>query len=241
MRRILAAGMLASAIVSPVRAEPAALRFGVDVAPHASRYLRLLEHPPYLAAALENAGVRPSNAARITFVDGRTLRFRNAELAFEGVEDTRYRYRVRLQWNAGVGDVSYDLPVTVDAQRAAEGHVELVVQHPGGGLLPESLADRIGLKLQALAAPAAQAAALRYLEGLPDARGPDPRPALERILIDSYNLPGAAGGSCNREPGDAERLQDMGYFFATLVIWMIGMPALFFWARRRRVRRMVGG
>ncbi len=241
IRTLLAWLSLAGTVfVQPVLAADAAgIRFEVRTQPGASRHAWLLDYPPYLAAALENAGVRPSNAARVRFVDSRALWFRNAELRFENAEGGLHRYRVRMKWNVGVADIDYDVNVLVDARQLAQDRVELVIQQSGTSLLPTALVDLIGLKIQSLAAPEAQAVVMRYLDGLPP--GPDHAVRRERILIDSYNLPGAAGGSCNREPGDAERLQDMGYFFATLVIWMIGMPALFFWARRRRARRMAGG
>lgn len=240
IRLVLACVLVLAAFVgrAATAADAQGIRFEVRTQPGASRHAWLLDYPPYLAAALENAGVRPSNAARVRFVDPRALWFRNAELRFESADGGLHRYRVRLKWNVGVADIDYDVNVLVDARQLAQDRVELVIQQSGTSLLPTALVDLIGLKIQSLAAPEAQAVVMRYLDGLPG--GPDNAARRERILIDSYNLPGAAGGSCNREPGDAERLQDMGYFFATLVIWMIGMPALFFWARRRRARRMAG-
>lgn len=232
--------LVAAGFAQPVLAADAAgIRFEVRTQSGASRHAWLLDYPPYLAAALENAGVRPSNAARVRFVDARALWFRNAELRFESAEGGLHKYRVRMKWNVGVADIDYDVNVLVDARQLAQDRVELIIQQSGTSLLPTALVDLIGLKIQSLAGPEAQAAVMRYLDGLPG--GPDPAVRRERILIDSYNLPGAAGGSCNREPGDAERLQDMVYFFATLVIWIIAVPALFFWARRRRARRMAGG
>jgi hypothetical protein len=233
------AAVLALLLVAPAfAADAAGIRFEVRTQSGAGRHAWLLDYPPYLAAALENAGVRPSNAARVRFVDSRALWFRNAELRFESAEGGLHKYRVRMKWNVGVADIDYDINVLVDARQLAQDRVELVIQQSGTSLLPTALVDLIGLKIQSLAGPEAQAAVMRYLDGLPG--GPDNAVRRERILIDSYNLPGAAGGSCNREPGDAERLQDMVYFFATRLSWMIAVPALFFWARRRRARRMAG-
>jgi len=247
MHSRLVASLLVLLAFWPRLAAPAEgyLSFDVPVMSGAERYSELLEYPSYLAVALENAGVKPSNAARVVFVDARSLAFRNLSVSYESRRGPVYIYRARIEWHLGVSQVTFDLPVEVDTGAAPAGRVTVRVLQRGNTLLPASLVDRMSLKLNSLAAPQLQSQVMRYLDtAAANRRAADISGLLERILIDAYNLPAAGTSSGGREPGDAEPVKDQALLIASLLIWMVAVPgalgfALYFRQRKTSRRNCV--
>ncbi|MGB7542560.1 MAG: hypothetical protein WA373_14980 [Burkholderiales bacterium] len=202
------------------------LEFDIPVSPGAARYTDLLAYPPFLAVALDNNGIRPSNSGRVVIVDRQTLQFRNARVKFLGRQGAVFQYEGKIEWDIGVTQARFTLPVEADLSALASGKVTVRVRLPMAKLFPQTLTDRIRLKVQSLAGPEVQKRMLDYLDAVakkaPPGRGVDG--LFEPILADAYNLSLGRSDAAGREPGDAEPLSDQLLFFATLAIWLVIVP-----------------
>lgn len=239
MARFLALLCLA-AVSSAALPQCDAVCFELDVLPEAKRYAELAAYPSYLAVALKNNGLRPSESGLLIIEDRRTLRFKNAELTFLRQEKGVFHYRATVEWSIGIAQSKFEIPVQADLSRLGDGKAVVRVYPPLAQVFPDQLNDKVRLKIQSLASPAVQKRMLGYFDGLPGSKGAhlDTGLMFERILLDAYNLaavaPGLAGG---REPGDAEPIADQWMLFATLAIWLLIVPAFYAvraWRRKRR-------
>ena len=238
----VALALLSSAIASSaVAAQPEAVGFDLEVLPAASRYVELASYPAYLLVALQNNGISPSAAGRVVVEDARTLRFKFTELSFVRAANGVFHYKATVGWPVGIVQTKFELPVEADLSKVGEGKVAIRVYPPLAQLFPDELTDKIRLKVQGIATPAAQQRMLAYFDGLPGSKETrmDTARMFERILIDAYNqsalAPGLAGA---REPGDAEPLADQWMLLTTLAIWLVIVPGFFaaraVWKRRKR-------
>lgn len=234
---------LAMFVCTPGQAEPArrdSLQFDVKVISGVERHLAFLAYPSYLAVALENNGIKPSNTGRVKIVDGKTLQFRNALVQFIEQKGTVYRYQGRVEWDLGVKQVAFTVPAEVDTASLSSGKLTVRVYPPLAKLFPQALLDRVGLKIQTLADTEVQKKMLGYFDGLAKQnRNSEPRidGMLNQILVEAYNGSNRQGVSC-AEPGDAEPLSDQLLLFASLLIWFVVGPVfiwLYFRAKRRRL------
>ncbi len=234
-------------LLSSAAAQGDAVSIEIDVLPTARRYVELAAHPPYLAVALKNNGFSPSDSGLLIIKDKRTLRFKNAELAFVRRDQDVFHYRATVEWSIGPAQSKFEIPIHADVSRIGDGKVTVRAYPPLARFFPDELKNKLRLKVQSLAAPAVQKRMLEYLDALPGSNPGNleiPRMS-ERIMFDAYNLaavaPGLAGG---REPGDAEPLADQMMLLATLVIWLIAVPgflAVRAWRRRKRREHPVEG
>jgi len=226
-----AALTLSVLFLSPaVAAQREAIAFDLEVLPAAKRYLELAAYPSYLVIALENNGFSPSASGRVIIEDGRTLRFKNAGLTFVRQDKGVFHYRATVDWSIGIVQSRFELPVEADLSKVGDGKVAIRVFPPLAQLFPEELTDKMRLKVQSIATPAAQQRMLEYFNGLPGTKEGrmDTASMFERILIDAYNLPAVAPGlSGAREPGDAESVADQWMLLATLAIWLVIVPGFF--------------
>jgi hypothetical protein len=227
-------------LLSPaVAAQREAIGFDLEVLPAAKQYVELAAHPSFVAVALKNNGFSPSASGRVIIEDGRTLRFKNAELTFIRQDKGVFHYRATVDWSIGIAQSRFEFPVEADLSKVGDGKVAIRVFPPLAQFFPEELTDKIRLKVQSLASHAVQTRILEYLDGLPGSKDSrmDTGRMFQRILIDAYNLPAIAPGlSGAREPGDAESLADQWMLLATLAIWLLIVPG-FFVARAVRKKR----
>jgi hypothetical protein len=216
---------------------PNALQFVIPVLPEAERYLDLLAYPPYLAVALENNGITPSNLTRVTVVDAHTVQFRNAFLRFSEKKGPLFIYQGKMELEIANVKTGFNLRTEVDISEIKKGTVTIRIYTPLAGLLPKPLVDKIEIKIQSLAGEAVQKKMLAYLDDLEKRRpqGSGIAGTLELILIQGYNTSSSARLGEGREPGDAEPFSDQILFLATLAIWFIVVPlaALSFYLWRR--------
>jgi hypothetical protein len=222
-----------------------ALKFEIPVAAGADRYLELLTHPAYIAVALENIGINPSNSSRIIVRDGQTLQFRNAVVHYVERKGAVYVYEAGIEWGLGAAQAHFRLPVEVDVSAIAKGILAVRAYPPLVKLFPEEFVERIRIKVQILASPEAQRKMLDYLDGLAKKQRAQSGVygLIEQIMIQAYNQSAAIPpGSTGREPGDAEPLADQALLLVTLLIWVVAPFALFGWRYwRNRRRRGVQG
>lgn len=220
-----------AAIVSPaVEAQSDAVSFELDVLPGAKRYVELAAYPSYLAVALKNNGISPSHAGSLIINDGRSLRVKNAELTFVRQDKGVFHYKTTVEWSVGIAQSKFEVPLEADFSKVSDGKVLVRAFPPLAQLFPGGLTDRLRLKIQTLAAPAAQMRMLEYLDGLPGSKDGrlDTTRMFERIMLDAYNLAAVAPGlSGAREPGDAEPLTDQWMLLATLALWLFVVPGFF--------------
>jgi len=218
-------------VASPVAvAQRDAVSFELEVLPAAKRYIELAAYPSYLAIALKNNGFSPSDSGLLILKDGHSFRFKNAELAFVKQDKGVFHYKTTIEWSYAIGQYKVNVPVQADFSKIVDGKVLISTFPPLGQLLPEGLTDRLRLKVQSLAAPAAQRRMLEYLDGLPGSQDSrmDTARMFERIMLDSHNLAAVAPGlSGAREPGDAEPLADQWMLLTTLAIWLVIVPGFF--------------
>jgi len=229
-----------AAAVTAVAEQRDAVSFELEVLPGAKRYVELAAYPSYLAVALKNNGFSPSDSGLLILKDGHSFRFKNAALAFIRQDKGVFHYTTTVEWSYAIGQYKVTVPVQADFSTIGDGKVRVSAFPPLGQLLPEGLTDRLRLKVQSLAAPAAQKRMLEYLDGLPGSKDGrmDTARMFERIMLDSHNLaavaPGLAGA---REPGDAEPLADQWMLLATLAIWLVIVPGFFVARAAWRMRK----
>jgi len=216
---------------------PNALQFIIPVLPEAERYLDLLAYPPYLAVALENNGIAPSNLSRVVIVDAHTLQFKNAFLRFSEKKGSRYFYQAKMELEIANVKTGFNLQTEIDTSQIKKGTVTIRIYTSMAGLLPKPLVDKIEIKIKSLTGEVVQKKMLTYFDDLEKRRshGSGIAGTLELILIQGYNTSSSAKLGEGREPGDAEPLSDQILFLATLVIWFIFVPLaiLAFYLRRR--------
>lgn len=216
------------------------LRFEVSAVAGLDRHLALLEHPGYLAVALENIDLNPSLSSKIVVRNGGAeVESRNAVFRYAGRQGSLYKYEAGVA--IGLGDMRSTLtfPVIVDLSSLAAGKVVVVVKPPLAALLPADVNDRIQFKMRIVANAAAQKKMLEYLDRLAkDAtRNAGSAALFESILLDAYNR---AGGPAARagDVGDALPLSEQWMLILTLLIWVVAVPAAYFLRLRRwRARR----
>ena len=215
------------------------LNFQIKLVENAPRFVDLLQYPSYLAVALENSGIRATNAGRIVLVDRENLQFRNVSIRFIEKRDGLIKYTSHIQWDLAMTQLTLDIPFEVDLSKINEKIVEVRFYPKGSALLPDSLIQKMQMKIQAIASQEAQNAIINYLQKIAskNKRGMDGM--LESILIDSYNLPIVSYGDGSKEFGDAEPLKDQYYLLATILLWFLLLPTTFgllWWKRLRKLR-----
>lgn len=202
------------------------MEFEIDVLPASERYVEMLEYLPFIAVALENNGIKPSNSGRVIIVDRHTVQFKGVEVRFLRRQDAVFHYQGNIEWDIGVTQASFKLPIEADLSALANGKVMVRVHLRVAKLIPQAITDRIKLKVMSLSGPAVQQKLLDYFDRLTKvnspARGVDG--LKELILIDGYNLLGASGGGTLTEPGDAEPISDQILLLITLAIWFVIVP-----------------
>lgn len=220
-----------------------ALQFVIPVVPGAERHLDLLAYPSYLAVALDNNGITPSDSSRVTIVDGHTLQFKNAFLHFSEKKGPRFIYQAKMEWEIANVKTGINLRTEVDTSEIKKGMVTIRVYTPLARLLPEPLVDKIRLKIQSLTGESVQKKMLAYFNDLEKRRpqGSGTEGTLELILVQAYNTSSSARLGVGREPGDAEPFSDQILFLATLAIWFIVVPlaALSFYLWRKFKHRLL--
>lgn len=224
-----------------------ALQFEIPVVQGVEKYLGLLAYPAYLVVALENNGIKTSKIARPTLIDERTVQFKSAMLRFVEKKGEVYSYKGDLVWDTPLKHLKFEVPVEIDTSSASKGNIQVSVFLPLANIFPGKLVERIRMKIQTLSGPAVQQQMLEYFDSfskenvsLPELQG-----IFAKIMLQSYSAPIDAGGVCPpREPGDAESLSDQAYLLATLIIWLIIVPATFaafnIWLKRKNKIRTMG-
>src|SRR5262249_6678343 len=118
----------------PCFADQGDLRLEIETLPGFQRYDRLLEHPGYIAVALENIDIRPSSSTKLILRDrGREVEARNVILRFTGKTATSYSYEAGV--SLGIGSASVTIPVTVDLSALPAGKTIVVAKLPLATLL----------------------------------------------------------------------------------------------------------
>ncbi len=239
---LIVPALLLPALVWAERKSSQPLQFVIPVLPEAERYLDLLSYPPYLAVALENNGITPSNMSRIMIVDGHTVQSKNAFLRFSEKKRDVFIYQARMELEIATVKTGFTLPTEVDTSGIRKGTVTVRIYVPLAKLLPESLIEKIRGKIQSLTGEAVQKKMLAYFNDLEKRRpqGSGTAGMLELILIQGYNSSSSAGLGEGREPGDAEPWSDQVLFLATLGIWLVLVPfailTIYLWRRFKRGR-----
>jgi len=213
---------------------PDGMRFEVPVIPGVERYTGLLEQPAYLAVALENVGLSPSMSSKLKIGEqGRLAEIRNAFVRFTGHRGTVYAFDAGIA--LGLGDTKIDFPVTVDLAELPNGKAVITLRPPLAKLVPTELSDRIRIKLQLVANAGAQKKLLDHLDQLSGAATSSGATVAlpEAILADAYNRSGGPGGP-GADRGDAVPLSEQWMLIATLVIWLVVLPVVLLYQRRRR-------
>lgn len=219
------------------------LQFDITVLPGIERHLDLMPYPPYLAVALENNGIRPSNLSRPVIADDHSLQFRSSTLRFVERKGQKFTYEASIEWDIATKQIRFKVPVEVDTASLASGKLSVRFYIPLARFFPQSINERIKLKVQSLAAEPVQQKMLGYFDDLKRKEMPSGGTAgvLKQILIQGYNHPSSIeshGAAC--EPGDAEPLSDQALLLATLVIWLVIVPlGIYLWRFFKRKR--IGG
>jgi hypothetical protein len=222
-----------------------ALHFEIAVNPEARRHIAMLQHPPYLALALENIGMRLTSSGGIKILDANSLQYKTATVRFVKLNGNVYFYEAKVDWDIGMLQTTFTLPVEADISELEKGKVSIRVSLPLAKLIPEDFLDRIKVKVQSLADANLQKRMLDYFNSLEAKRGTRGIEGIfNEILVEAYNSRTAAAGTAtSREPGDAEPLSDQLLLLITLAIWLIVVPlamvSQYFWRkfREQRARR----
>ena len=218
---------------------PADLKFEIKIVENASGFIELLQYPSYLAVALENSGIRSTNAGRILLVDRENIQFRNVSVRFLEKKGLIYRYTSHIQWDISMTQLTLDIPFEVDLRKLDEKIVEVSFYPKGSALLPDALVQKMQMKIQAIASQEAQQAIINYLQKISNKNKRGIDGMLETILIDSYNLPVVSYGDGRKEFGDAEPLKDQYYLLGTILIWFLFLPitiGFLWWKKHRKIR-----
>lgn len=216
------------------RGEATPIVFQVPALPSLERHVELLAFPSYLALALENNGLKPSYSSRLIVHDRASFEIREASVRYLGRKGPVFRYEGRLKLQVGGAESAVSVPAELDTATLSTGTLTLRLYSPLSTLLPQELLDRIDFKIRSFADAAVQQRMLQYLDEVRKrAPGASLDAMLETILVEAYNrgAPVAAGG---RDVGDAEPLSDQWALIATLLIWLVAVPALIVFRWRRR-------
>lgn len=212
------------------------IRFEISTVAGLERHLAFLEHPGYLAVALENNDLSPSLSSKLVVRDrGREVEARIAVFRYAGRQGALYNYEAGLAIGLGGARSTLTFPVIVDLSSLAAGKAVVVVKPPLAALLPSDLSDRIQVKMRMVANAAAQKRIVDYLDGLAKGVPQNAGPAalFERVLLDAYNRGGGLGAAA-RDAGDALPLSEQWMLILTLLIWAVAVPAVYFLRLRRR-------
>ncbi|MDB5763999.1 MAG: hypothetical protein JWQ21_2994 [Herminiimonas sp.] len=240
---VLMFGLFADA--SAQQAEDGWLAFEIAAVPGIDRHLGLLEYPAYLAAALDNNGIKSNSTGKIILVDERNIRTQNAALGFSEKKGAVYFYKAVADFDVGVTRIKFQIPLVIDTSAVRQGRLTLRIQIPMAKIFPQALIDRIHRAVQVLTNEGSQKKMVNYFDGLANKRAPGSgmQGIFSQIMMQAYNTSvNDAGGVSVREPGDAESLYEQRYLLATLAIWIIIVPLAFllFTLRRRWKRRKAG-
>src|SRR5437773_6282533 len=237
MRHILiAAGAFACALTASFTALAADdLRFEVLVLPEFERHATLFAYPGYAAIALESIGLSPSLSSKLRVGNaGRLVEIRFGMLRFAGSKDAVYSYEASLTSGLGEGGPRLTFPVTVDASSLAAGKMIITARPPLASLIPAEVNDRIELKLRTIANAGAQKQILGYLDQLAKTAKTDSSGLREAILLDSYNRSGGGSAGGGVDVGEALPLSEQWMLILTLLIWVVAVPAAYFYSLRRQ-------
>jgi len=237
MRHILiAAGAFACALTASFTALAADdLRFEVLVLPEFERHATLFAYPGYAAIALESIGLSPSLSSKLRVGNaGRLVEIRFGMLRFAGSKDAVYSYEASLTSGWGEGGPRLTFPVTVDASSLAAGKMIITARPPLASLIPAEVNDRIELKLRTIANAGAQKQILGYLDQLAKTAKTDSSGLREAILLDSYNRSGGGSAGGGVDVGEALPLSEQWMLILTLLIWVVAVPAAYFYSLRRQ-------
>lgn len=220
------------------------IQFEVRTVSGAERYLELLAYPPYLALALENNGIRPSQTSPFIIVDRHTLQFKRIFLQFIERKGALFIYEGKVELKLANMDFSLKTKTTVDTSQISKGLVYINVNTSGAKLIPSAVIEHFRAKIQELANETIQKKLITYFDEIIKQKLPGRGTwgMEEYILIQSYNRMSNAfaGTSLIREPGDAEPLSDQVLFLITVAIWFFIVPfvwlTIYFWRRRKRRR-----
>jgi len=218
------------------------LQFEIPIETDAVKYLEFLEYPAYLVVAFENNSIKTSNIGHPKLVDERTVQFKKATLHFSERKGMVYFYKGSIEWVAPLKSLTFEVPVEIDTSAVSKGNIRVNIFFPLANIVPDALVQRIKLKVQAMSALAIQRKMLIYFNDLSKKTTSDSKlqSMFPIIMFQAYNAPSDSGGVCPpREPGDAESLADQAYLLATLVIWLIIVPAtiaVFVYWRKRKNR-----
>lgn len=216
------------------------LKFQIKVVDNASKYVDLLQYPSYLAVALDNSGIRATNAGRVIISDREKLQFRNVSIQFLEKKGELVKFTSHIQWDLSMTQLTLDIPFEIDLKKIDEKIVEVRFYPTGSALLPDALVQKMQMKIQAISSQEAQLTIINYLQKIAskNKRGMDGM--LEAILIDSYNLPVVYSGGSRKEFGDAEPLKDQYYLLATIILWLLLLPSTLGFVWWRQLRKLRG-
>lgn len=213
------------------------LKFEIATLPGFERHVSLLEHPGYIAIALENNDLHPTLSGKMVVRhQGREVQVRNGIVRFAGKIGSSYAYKAGV--SLGIRKATVTFPVTVDLSALSSGKTIVVAELPLASLISDEKRARIHTKVRTLANPAAQRKILDYLDGLAEATGTrDSAAVREAILVDAYNRSGTPW-MAGRDVGDAVPLSEQWMLLVTLAIWFILFPIalIVYRLRRRRAR-----
>ncbi|OIQ74631.1 hypothetical protein GALL_437140 [mine drainage metagenome] len=204
-----------------------ALQFEIPMVQGTEKYLELLAFPSYLVVALENNGIKTSNMGRPTLIDERTVQFKSAILHFAEKKGTVYSYKGSLEWDIPLKHLKFEVPVEIDTASISKGTIQVNVFVPLAKLFPDTLVERIRMKIQSLSGPEVQKQMTAYFDDI--SKKSESMSGLQgmfaKIMLQSYSAPAESYGACvTHEPGDAESLSDQIYLLVTLAIWLIVVP-----------------
>ena len=235
MRALLCALLLAGALASSARAADE-LRFEIVVLPELKRYESLFAAPGYAAIALESNGLSPSLSSKLAVRDGgKSVGMRYGSARFAGRKDALYQYEVAITPLADAGGPRITFPAMLDASGLGAGKLVVTLRPPLATLVPAEITERIQIKLRAVAGPGAQRSMLDYLDRLSKDAARDGLSLNEAILLDAYARGAGAAGTMHPDVGDALPVSEQWMLIATLLFWLVALPAAW-WLRRRKRR-----
>lgn len=214
-----------------------AIEFDIPVLPQAQRYINLLEYPSYVAVALENVGLNPSYSARLTLVDARQLRLRNAMLRYAGSKGSTYTYRAGVIVDLRVSPTEITFPVELDTSKLAAGTLNVRLFLPLAKLLPEKLVERLRTKAHLMSDVAAQKKLLDYLDGISERlpAGAGWSGLFDQIMLDAYNRASGSTLPVGREGSVEESLPGQLLMLLILLLLLVIVPLVwvirYFWRR----------
>jgi len=233
-RALLGALLLACLLAAPARAAEE-LRFEIAVLPELKRHEALFAVPGYAAIALESNGLSPSLSSKLAVGDGgKSVGIRYGSARFVERKGALYLYQVAITPLAGAGGPSVTFPATLDASGLDAGKLVVTLRPPLASLVPADIIERIQIKLRAVAGPGAQRGMVDYLDKLARQGARDGLSLNEAILLDAYEHSAGAAGTMHADVGDALPVSEQWMLIATLLIWLVAVPAAWLLRRRRR-------